>query len=128
MILLDTCTLLWLGADKSRLSAGAVDAIRGSGEFVEVSAISAWEIAWKQSCGHLDLGMRARAWFELALEVQQVRESPITASVALRAAELPRLHKDPADRFILATAMELNLPIISPDDVFRQYPGVRVIW
>jgi len=128
MILLDTCTLLWLAGDKSHLSAKAADAIRASGEFVEVSAITAWEIAWKHAKGHLELGMDARAWFQLALEVQQVREVAVTASIALRAAELPRIHSDPADRFIVATALELGLPVVTPDHLIRQYPGVRTLW
>lgn len=128
MILLDTCTLLWLASDKTKLSAQATEAVRGSGEFVEVSAISAWEIAWKQAKGHLELGMTARAWFQLALEVQQVRECSITAAIALRAAELPHLHSDPADRFIIATALELSLPIVTPDHLIRQYPGIKTLW
>jgi len=128
MILLDTCTLLWLAADQSRLSTKAIESIRGSGEFIEVSAISAWEIAWKQMKGHLELGMAARPWFQLALEVQQIREVPITAAIALRAAELPRLHNDPADRFIIATALELGLPIVTPDPLFQQYPGLQTLW
>lgn len=128
MILLDTCTLLWLASDPTRLSPKAAEAIRGSGEFVEVSAITAWEIAWKQAKGHLELGMPARAWFKLAMQVQQVRECSITASIALRTAELPRIHGDPADRFIVATALELGLPIVTPDHLIRQYPGVTTVW
>lgn len=128
MILLDTCTLLWLTTDQSRLSDKAVEAIRGSGEFVEVSAISAWEIAWKEAKGHLKLGMDARSWFQAALEVQQVRETSITSKIALTAADLPRIHNDPADRFIIATALEIGIPIITPDQHFRQYPGIKTIW
>jgi PIN domain nuclease of toxin-antitoxin system len=60
--------------------------------------------------------------------VQQVREFPITASIALRAAELPRIHNDPADRFIIATALECAIPVVTPDDKIRQYPGIQVIW
>ena len=128
MILLDTCVLLWLAADKARLSPRACEAIRSAGEFVDVSAITAWEIAWKQAKGQLELGMPPRAWFDLAISVQQVRETPITSSIALRAAELPRLHGDPADRFIIATALEFGIPLVTPDQHIAQYPGVSVIW
>jgi PIN domain nuclease of toxin-antitoxin system len=128
MILLDTCVLLWLAADKSKLSPKATDAIRNSGEFVEVSAISAWEIAWKQARGQIELGMDARRWFQLALEVQQVRETSITSAIALTAATLPRVHNDPADRFIIATALELKIPIVTPDRMFGQYGGVNTLW
>ncbi|MFV0337758.1 MAG: type II toxin-antitoxin system VapC family toxin [Chthoniobacterales bacterium] len=128
MILLDTCTLLWLATDPSLLSAPATESIRSSGEFVEVSAISAWEIAWKHAKGHLELSMDARSWFQTALEVQQIREMPITAAIALTAADLPRIHNDPADRFIIATALEIGIPIITPDQHIRQYPGIKTLW
>jgi len=58
MILLDTCTFLWLASDKSKLSSAAGDSIRASGEFVDVSAITAWEIAWKHAKGQLGLILR----------------------------------------------------------------------
>jgi PIN domain nuclease of toxin-antitoxin system len=128
VILLDTCTLLWLASSPDKLSAKAAEAIRASGEFVEVSAISAWEIAWKCAKGHLALGLSPREWFRLALEIQQVREVAITAEIALRAAELPRLHGDPADRFIIATALELSIPVVTPDPYFREYPGLLLLW
>lgn len=128
MILLDTCTLLWLASDPAQLSPKAAEAIRSAGEFVEVSPISAWEIAWKQAKGHLELDMPATSWFQLAVSVQQVREVPITVAIALRAAELPRIHNDPADRFIIATALELKLSIITPDHLIQQYPNIKTIW
>lgn len=46
MILLDACTLLWLAVASDRLSPAARKGIAAAGEFVYVSAISAWEIAW----------------------------------------------------------------------------------
>lgn len=39
-----------------------------------------------------------------------------------------RIHNDPADRFIVATALELDVPVVTPDDAIRQYPGVRILW
>lgn len=64
----------------------------------------------------------------MALEVQQVREPPITASIALRAAELPRIHSDPADRLVIATALELSGPILRPDEKIKQYPSIKTLW
>ncbi len=128
MILLDTCTLLWLAADQGRLSRAAVQAIGDAGDSVDVSAISAWEICWKQAKGHLDLKMEAGAWFDLAIEVHRVRIRPITSGIAVRAAGLPRIHDDPADRFIIATAQEHGLAILTPDQNIHQYPDLKVVW
>ncbi len=52
MILLDTCTLLWLSSQPKQLSARAREAIANSGPYAHVSAISAWEIAWKHRLGN----------------------------------------------------------------------------
>jgi hypothetical protein len=41
---------------------------------------------------------------------------------------LPPLHPDPCDRIIVATALEHDWTIITPDPLIRQYPGVTVVW
>jgi PIN domain nuclease of toxin-antitoxin system len=40
---------------------------------------------------------------------------------------LPRLHRDPFDRMLIAQSMEEGWPIITADPMFKQYP-IRVIW
>jgi PIN domain nuclease of toxin-antitoxin system len=39
-----------------------------------------------------------------------------------------KLNKDPADRIIVATAMQLNIPIVTTDARIRAYPHVQTIW
>lgn len=128
MILLDTCTLLWLAIRPKELSAPAREAIAGSGEFAHVSAISAWEIAWKHRNRRLELALAPEAWFPLALEQHRLREVPLTAAICLRMAALPELHRDPADRFLVATAQEHDLTLITPDPLIRQYPQLKSLW
>ena len=128
MILLDTCTLLWLAIQPSQLSGPAKAAIAGSGPFAHVSAISAWEIAWKHRLGKLELRLEPAAWFPLAIQQHALRELPLTAAVCLRMAALPNLHRDPADRFLIATAQELSLTLVTPDPRIRQYPNLMTVW
>ncbi len=45
MVLLDTCALLWLAADKKKLSPQAKRVIKSNAEALSVSSISAFEIA-----------------------------------------------------------------------------------
>lgn len=128
MILLDTCTLLWLAIEQERLSLAARKGIAAAGEFAYVSAISAWEIAWKHRCRKLRLKIAPDAWWPLALEQHALRELPISAAIALRSASLPTLHRDPADRFLIATAQELNLTLLTPDPTIQQYPRLKTLW
>jgi PIN domain nuclease of toxin-antitoxin system len=53
---------------------------------------------------------------------------PVDEGTARRSVELPDIHQDPADRFILATAVEMGWPVISRDAQFSGYDAATVIW
>lgn len=128
MILLDTCALLWLVIEPVRLSAGARECLAASGEFAYVSAISAWEISWKSRCGKLELRLPPDVWWPQALQRHALKELPVSAAIALRCASLPPLHRDPADRFLIATAQEHKLTLLTPDPAIQVYPDLRTLW
>ena len=46
---------------------------------------------------------------------------PLTEEAAALAGELPLHHRDPADRFIIATAKLYDLPVITTDGNFSKY-------
>ena len=50
----------------------------------------------------------------------------ISAEMMVNAALLPLHHRDPADRFIIATALKMNLPVVTSDDNFPKY-GVATL-
>lgn len=128
MILLDTCTFLWLADPHVTLPVGVQETLRKcppSDRYV--SAITAFEIGWKNAVGKLELPMPARTWFGENCSRRGIRTLPITDSVAMRASQLPRHHRDPADRFIISTAMEFHLRILTPDPLFSSYE-VDVVW
>ena len=128
MLLLDTCTLLWLVGDPARLSSQATDLIRQRADSLFISAISAFEIAVKHRRGGLRLPMDPQEWIAAALKHHGVNELPVTCRIAALSASLPAHHNDPCDRMIVATAMTEDLTILSPDHLIRRYEGVRVEW
>ena len=65
-VLLDTCTLLWLVGEQSRLSDRAKTLIIGA-DSVGVSSISAFEIALKHRKGRLELPFDPTDWRQKAL-------------------------------------------------------------
>lgn len=136
MILLDTCTLLWLVSNRAELSPAAVRAIDRARE-VFVSAASAFEIGVKHRRGQLALAVPPPAWWAAAIERLELVELAITPAVALDASALPiRLvvggrpveHRDPGDRFIVATAMAHGLTVVTPDPRIAAYPSTSVLW
>lgn len=128
MILLDTCTLLWLVGDQTKLSTRALEELRNNPGQLFVSAISAFEIGIKERKGKLRLPLDPERWFEAALEFHGLLELPVTGSIASRAMMLPALHADPCDRLVVATGQALGMLVLTPDPLIRAYPGTRSAW
>jgi PIN domain nuclease of toxin-antitoxin system len=128
MLLLDTCTLLWLVRGGKSLSRAARDAITASGARLFVSAITAFEVGVKHHRGALTLPLPPLAWYERALAFHDLEEIPVDGRIAARSTELPRLHNDPCDRIIVATAQRDGLIVLTPDPLIRAYPKTQMCW
>jgi PIN domain nuclease of toxin-antitoxin system len=136
MVQLDTCTLLWLVTNRGELSPAAVRAIDAAHQ-VFVSAASAFEIGIKHRRGRLTLALSPEDWWRAAVERLQLVELSITAPVALASAVLPTHitvdgreteHKDPGDRFIVATSSMYGLAVVTPDPKIAAYPNATAVW
>ena len=127
-MLLDTCTLLWLASSSNKLPANVRRVIASNAGNLFISAITAFEIGIKHRRGKLELPLAPADWIAEALDHHGVQEIAIDWRIAERSTSLPRLHKDPADRIIVATSLTTGAPILTPDGDIAQYPGVTVIW
>ena len=128
MILLDTCSLLWLTTDQSSLSAAAIKAIAAHRNGICVSSISAFELAIKYQKKKLHLKKTPAVWFETAIALHGLTEIPVNADIFAVSVGLPQHHKDPADRILVATAKVNRLTILTPDSHIKKYKSVKVLW
>ena len=128
MILLDTCTLLWLTSDQSQLSVNAKELLKREGSNLFISSMSAFEIAVKEKKKKLKLPMEIEKWFSKAIAFHGLVEIPVNASIAILSTRLPPLHSDPCDRILIATAQQNDLTLLTPDSRIRDYPDVRTDW
>jgi len=53
---------------------------------------------------------------------------PVTPQIAWRSVSLDWAHKDPANRLIVATALEHKLTLITHDEEISRWGGVPVVW
>jgi PIN domain nuclease of toxin-antitoxin system len=53
---------------------------------------------------------------------------PVDTNTWLRSLALDWAHSDPADRVIVATALTHNVPLLTKDQVIRDFAGVASIW
>lgn len=124
MILLDTHVLVWILGENRQLGQRALRATTrasGAGE-LGVSAISFWEIALLLDQGRLPGQRDARAWRHDALAMGLL-ELPLSGDIAIRSTELTGLPPDPADRFIVATALIRNATFVTADQKLLGWRG-----
>jgi PIN domain nuclease of toxin-antitoxin system len=123
-LLLDTHTVLWLAAGKPL----APEAIRALGDAMDdgrllLSAVSAWELGLLTTKVRLSDGRSTSQWIAaLFAAIPMLEPIPLEFSTATAAADLPEpFHRDPADRLLVATARELNVPIVTRDRRILDY-------
>jgi PIN domain nuclease of toxin-antitoxin system len=126
-LLLDTNAFLWFIAGDERLSEPAREAIADVGNEVLLSVASLWEIAIKLGLGKLELQGRFHELIPQQLADNELGVLPIELRHLVVLTELPSHHRDPFDRLIISQGIAENIPILSVDGVFREYP-VRIIW
>jgi len=124
-ILLDTHIALWLGTGDERprpSTLGLIDDCRRNGGAVLLSAVTAWEIAQLASARRLILDRSVKAWIECLAGYPGVEIIPLTHQAAIVAYQLHDLqHRDPADRLLIATAIERACPLITYDSLIVQF-------
>lgn len=123
MIILDTHVLVWASANDRKLGRKARAAIeRGwEREAIGVCAISFWEVAVLQARKRLRMSMPAREWRETLLAAGLV-ELALDGEIVVRASELVGLHDDPADRFIVSTALVRSSTLVTADERLLAWP------
>jgi PIN domain nuclease of toxin-antitoxin system len=131
VIVLDTAVWIWWASDPSRLTPRARRACareEPQGGLV-VSAISVWELAVKVALGKLELDRDVRTWVALASSYPGLTVQPLDPRDALESTLLPgTLHRDPADRILVALSRRLGVPLVTRDRVLRAYRHVTTIW
>ena len=124
-MILDTCALLWLAQGAKQFSPAVLRRL-DEAAIVYVSAITAYEIGVKARSGKLILPIPARAWFQQALAHYRLAVLDLDPDICFKATELPPIHRDPCDRFIVATALVHDLPVVTADATFEKY-GLEVL-
>jgi PIN domain nuclease of toxin-antitoxin system len=117
-LLLDTHVWVRYGNKTPALRKSATDAIDeglNSGT-VYVSVISVWEIALLVRQNKLALHTSVGRWVDEALGVSGLQLLPFSPQIAIESVNLPEpMHKDPADRILVASARVERLTLVTSD-------------
>jgi PIN domain nuclease of toxin-antitoxin system len=130
VILLDTCALIYDALDPASLGRRGARLIEEGAETGELacSDMSLWETAMLAAKGRLTLPTSTARFLSLALEARRIRVAPISPEIAEISCGERFRHADPADRIIAATAISLDAPLVTCDDLLRGVRGLKTIW
>ena len=132
MILLDTHVLVWWVAEPKRIPAKArraIDAAVKANEAITVSSISVWEIAMLVARRRLAFTIDADTWIDRVEALPFLTFVPVDNRIAIRSVHLAGfLHRDPADRLIVATALGAGATVVTADARLRSYKPITTLW
>jgi PIN domain nuclease of toxin-antitoxin system len=119
-LLLDTHIALWLDSGDQRLRPSTGNLIDGCWQndgTICPSAVTAWEIALLVDTGRIELDLPVEGWIARFLRHPGVEAAALGHRPASRSYQLHHFnHRDPADRLLIATAIELGCPLVTYDE------------
>jgi len=126
-LLLDTHIWLWSLGDPSRLGKNVVSALQSKDNELWISPITLWEVLVLADKNRISLTAPVEDWLAQALRTVPVKEAPVTNEVALETGRFQLRHRDPADRFLVATARVFELTLVTADQKIIAAKAVPVL-
>ncbi|HEY8359452.1 MAG TPA: type II toxin-antitoxin system VapC family toxin [Ramlibacter sp.] len=126
-VLIDTHLLLWAAGDPDRLPTAALTEIENPDNVLMFSAASIWEVTIKNGLGRSDFTVDS-ALLRRGLLDNGYEELPIRGQHAVFAGRLPRLHKDPFDRILVAQSLVEGAALLTSDELVAHYhQSIRLV-
>lgn len=123
-LLLDTHVWIWLMNEDLKFSSNflkAVDRCQKQDNIL-ISAISIWELGMLVEKKSIELDMDCLDWAEKSLALSGIMLVPISPRIAIQSTRLlGAVHGDPADRILIATAVEMNAVLVTHDQQLLDY-------
>jgi len=120
--LLDTHVFLWLIEGGRSLKNKAVFETAAFMGNLLISPVTYWEVGMLASRHRINLKMPYQEWIEQSMKAPGLSLIELSARIAFEASYLPgKLHGDPADRILIATARIKSLTLATRDDKILAY-------
>jgi len=123
-LLLDTHVWVWLINADDRLNRNKylkiIEHYSTQGA-VRVSAVSIWELGMLVAKERLILSKNIHQWVQESLDSKGISLESLSIDILLESASMEGVHGDPADRMILATALNINAMIMTADKEIITY-------
>jgi PIN domain nuclease of toxin-antitoxin system len=125
--ILDTHIWIWSYVEPHKLSSEVMREVSSPANDWFLSSASVWEMVMLLEKKRIQLDCDFRAWFKNSTEELNLTEIPITWEVAHELRFTTLGHRDPGDRFLVATAKVHDLTLVTADERLMQIPGLKVL-
>lgn len=126
-LLLDTHIWLWNELDPSKITSEVNLELANPSNELWLSPVSIWEAAVLLDKKRISLNQDFQVWADESVKDLQLQEAPLSWEVAHELRYTPLGHRDPADRFLVATAKVYELTLVTADERLMKVPGLNVL-
>jgi len=126
-LLLDTHIWLWMFREPHKLSSVVHQAVTDPANSRYLSPISIWEVMILLEKKRISFQEDFALWFARTAQDLELEEANLTWQVVYEMRYILPNHKDPADRFLAATAFAFDLTLVTADQKMIGVPGLKVL-
>ena len=119
-VVLDTHIVVWWQAKSDQLSSKARRRVESASNRI-VSPVTFWELAMLVQNGRVQLDRPTAIWVHDFLSTERIEVAELSPNIAVAAGELTDFHGDPADRMIVASAIDAGVPLLTKDGKIRAW-------
>ena len=126
-LLLDTHILLWSLSGSDQLPSKMKNELEKNSNSLWLSPISVWEILMLCEKDRIQIDHKdSITWLKKVLKSIPLKEAPLNHEVAIRSRQVELPHQDPADRFLVATALVYDLTLMTVDQQILDFDQHKI--
>ena len=125
--LLDTHIWLWAALEPHKLTSEVHKLLSNPEMDRFLSPISLWELSFLVEKKRFALKEDFAVWAQRSISDLNLKQAFLNWKVAYEMRYILPNHKDPADRFLAATAMAFDLTLVTADQKLFCVPGLKVL-
>lgn len=126
-LLLDTHIWLWAAREPHKVNSDIYKILSNLETELFLSPISLWELATLVDKKKFNLKEDFAVWVQRSIVDLKLSEAPLDWKVAHEMRYILPNHKDPADRFLAATAIAYDLTLVTADQSLMGIPGLKFL-
>ena len=126
-LLLDTHIWIWNHLAPEKISAEVNRVLAASENELWLSPVSVWELIVLVEKKRLELERDLHDWVQQSKKELMLQEAPLSWEVADELRFTILKQRDPADRFLVATARVYDLTLVTADEHLLNVPGLSVL-